>query len=121
MGWSAQDIEKLRKKNDGQKSTAGSAGNSSTHSVPAPSAGGWSAEKIDAMRANSGVKATAKNGTDAWVNRGAGTSVRSTGNSKNSTGNSSTHSTAKTGNSGSLGATVLAQMTGGAAMRSRNG
>ena len=112
MGWSAQDIEKLRKKNDGQKSTAGStgnsAGNSSTHSVPTPSAGGgsqsggWSAEKIDAMRANSGVKATAKNGTDAWVNRGAGTSVRSTGNSKNSTGNS-----------GSLGATVLAQMTGG--------
>ena len=114
MGWSAQDIEKLRKKNDGQKSTAGStgnsAGNSSTHSVPAPSAGGgsqsggWSAEKIDAMRANSGVKATAKNGTDAWVNRGAGTSVRSTGNSKNSA--------AKTGSNGSLGAEVLKQMNG---------
>lgn len=92
MGWSAQDIEKLRKKNDGQKSTAGStgnsAGNSSTHSVPAPSAGGgsqsggWSAEKIDAMRANSGVKATAKNGTDAWVNRGAGTSVQRGGNAQ---------------------------------------
>ena len=119
MGWSAQDIEKLRKKNDGQKSTAGStgnsAGNSSTHSVPAPSAGGgsqsggWSAEKIDAMRANSGVKATAKNGTDAWVNRGAGTSVRSTGNSKNSAGNSSTHSFPQ---GGSLGAQVLKQMNG---------
>ena len=119
MGWSAQDIEKLRKKNDGQKSTAGStgnsAGNSSTHSVPAPSAGGgsqsggWSAEKIDAMRANSGVKATAKNGTDAWVNRGAGTSVRSTGNSKNSAGNSSTHSFPQ---GGSLGAEVLKQMNG---------
>ena len=119
MGWSAQDIEKLRKKNDGQKSTAGStgnsAGNSSTHSVPAPSAGGgsqrggWSAEKIDAMRANSGVKATAKNGTDAWVNRGAGASVRSTGNSKNSAGNSSTHSFPQ---GGSLGAEVLKQMNG---------
>lgn len=119
MGWSAQDIEKLRKKNDGQKSTAGStgnsAGNSSTHSVPAPSAGGgsqsggWSAEKIDAMRANSGVKATAKNGTDAWVNRSAGTSVRSTGNSKNSAGNSSTHSFPQ---GGSLGAEVLKQMNG---------
>ena len=119
MGWSAQDIEKLRKKNDGQKSTAGStgnsAGNSSTHSVPAPSAGGgsqsggWSAEKIDAMRANSGVKATAKNGTDAWVNRGAGTSGRSTGNSKNSAGNSSTHSFPQ---GGSLGAEVLKQMNG---------
>ena len=119
MGWSAQDIEKLRKKNDGQKSTAGStgnsAGNSSTHSVPAPSAGGgsqsggWSAEKIDAMRANSGVKATAKNGTDAWVNRGVGTSVRSTGNSKNSAGNSSTHSFPQ---GGSLGAEVLKQMNG---------
>ena len=119
MGWSAQDIEKLRKKNDGQKSTAGStgnsAGNSSTHSVPAPSAGGgsqsggWSAEKIDAMRANSGVKATAKNGTDAWVNRGAGTSVRSTGNNKNSAGNSSTHSFPQ---GGSLGAEVLKQMNG---------
>lgn len=112
MGWSAQDIEKLRKKNDGQKSTAGStgnsAGNSSTHSVPAPSAGGgsqsggWSAEKIDAMRANSGVKATAKNGTDAWVNRSAGTSVRSAG-------NSSTHSFPQ---GGSLGAEVLKQMNG---------
>lgn len=119
MGWNAQDIEKLRKKNDGQKSTAGStgnsAGNSSTHSVPAPSAGGgsqsggWSAEKIDAMRANSGVKATAKNGTDAWVNRGAGTSVRSTGNNKNSAGNSSTHSFPQ---GGSLEAEVLKQMNG---------
>nr|DAR05716.1 MAG TPA: chromosome segregation protein [Caudoviricetes sp.] len=56
------------------------------------------------MRANSGVKATAKNGTDAWVNRGAGTSVRSTGNSKNSA--------AKTGSNGSLGAEVLKQMNG---------
>nr|DAE87940.1 MAG TPA: hypothetical protein [Caudoviricetes sp.] len=61
------------------------------------------------MRANSGVKATAKNGTDAWVNRGAGTSVRSTGNNKNSAGNSSTHSFPQ---GGSLGAEVLKQMNG---------
>lgn len=33
MGWSAQDIEKLRKKNDGQKSTAGSTGNSAGNIV----------------------------------------------------------------------------------------
>ncbi len=85
MGWSAQDIEKLRKQNNGQKSTAGTGQSAAPKSTTAParSSGstGWSAEKIDALRTGSGTKPAAKS-TDAWVNRSAGTSVRSTGNSK---------------------------------------
>lgn len=81
MGWSAQDIEKLRKQNNGQKSTAGTGQSAAPKSTTAParSSGstGWSAEKIDALRTGSGTKPAAKS-TDAWVNRSAGTSVRST-------------------------------------------
>ena len=81
MGWSAQDIEKLRKQNNGQKSTArtGQSAAPKSTTAPARSSGstGWSAEKIDALRTGSGTKPAAKS-TDAWVNRSAGTSVRST-------------------------------------------
>ena len=59
MGWSAQDIEKLRKKNDGQKSTAGStgnsAGNSSTHSFP--QGGSLGAEVLKQMNGVTGTPA----------------------------------------------------------------
>ena len=81
MGWSAQDIEKLRKQNNGQKSTArtGQSAAPKSTTAPARSSGstGWSAEKIDALRTGRGTKPAAKS-TDAWVNRSAGTSVRST-------------------------------------------
>ena len=81
MGWSAQDIEKLRKQNNGQKSTAGTGQSAVPKSTTAPArrsgSTGWSAEKIDALRTGSGTKSAAKS-TDAWVNRSAGTSVRST-------------------------------------------
>lgn len=112
MGWSAQDIEKLRKQNNGQKSTAGtdqSAAPKST-TVPARSSGstGWSAEKIDALRTGSGTKPAAKS-TDAWVNRSAGTSVRSTA---QKAGTQSAGKSNQKPTSGSLSAQVLGQMTG---------
>ena len=112
MGWSAQDIEKLRKQNNGQKSTAGigqSAAPKST-TAPARSSGstGWSAEKIDALRTGSGTKPAAKS-TDAWVNRSAGTSVRSTA---QKAGTQSAGKSNQNPTSGSLSAQVLGQMTG---------
>ena len=112
MGWSAQDIEKLRKQNNGQKSTAGTGQSAAPKSTTAParSSGstGWSAEKIDALRTGSGTKPAAKS-TDAWVNRSAGTSVRSTAQKAvtQSAGKSNQNPT-----SGSLSAQVLGQMTG---------
>lgn len=112
MGWSAQDIEKLRKQNNGQKRTAGTGQSAAPKSTTAParSSGstGWSAEKIDALRTGSGTKPAAKS-TDAWVNRSAGTSVRSTEQKAEtqSAGKSNQNPT-----SGSLSAQVLGQMTG---------
>ena len=114
MGWSAQDIEKLRKQNNGQKSTQGTgqsaAPKSTTAPAPARSSGstGWSAEKIDALRTGSGTKPAAKS-TDAWVNRSAGTSVRSTA---QKAGTQSAGKRNQNHTSGSLSAQVLGQMTG---------
>lgn len=114
MGWSAQDIEKLRKQNNGQKSTAGTgqsaAPKSTTAPAPARSSGstGWSAEKIDALRTGRGTKPAAKS-TDAWVNRSAGTSVRST---EQKAGTQSAGKSNKNPTSGSLSAQVLGKMTG---------
>lgn len=114
MGWSAQDIEKLRKQNNGQKSTQGTgqsaAPKSTTAPAPARSSGstGWSAEKIDALRTGRGTKPAAKS-TDAWVNRSAGTSVRST---EQKAGTQSAGKSNKNPTSGSLSAQVLGKMTG---------
>ena len=114
MGWNAQNIEKLRKQNNGQKSTQGTgqsaAPKSTTAPAPARSSGstGWSAEKIDALRTGSGTKPAAKS-TDAWVNRSAGTSVRSTA---QKAGTQSAGKSNQNPTSGSLSAQVLGQMTG---------
>lgn len=112
MGWSAQDIEKLRKQNNGQKSTAGTGQSAAPKSTTAParSSGstGWSAEKIDALRTGSGTKPAAKS-TDAWVNRSAGTSVRSTA---QKAGTQSAGKSNQNPTGGSLSAQVLGQMTG---------
>lgn len=112
MGWSAQDIEKLRKQNNGQKSTAGTGQSAAPKSTTAParSSGstGWSAEKIDELRTGSGTKPAAKS-TDAWVNRSAGTSVRSTA---QKAGTQSAGKSNQNPTSGSLSAQVLGQMTG---------
>lgn len=107
MGWSAQDIEKLRKQNNGQKRTAGTGQSAAPKSTTAParSSGstGWSAEKIDALRTGSGTKPAAKS-TDAWVNRSAGTSVRSTA---QKAGTQSAGKSNQNPTSGSLSAQVL--------------
>lgn len=107
MGWSAQDIEKLRKQNNGQKSTAGTgqsaAPKSTTASARSSGSTGWSAEKIDALRTGSGIKPAAKS-TDAWVNRSAGTSVRSTA---QKAGTQSAGKSNQNPTSGSLSAQVL--------------
>lgn len=107
MGWNAQDIEKLRKQNNGQKSTAGTGQSAAPKSTTAParSSGstGWSAEKIDALRTGSGTKPAAKS-TDAWVNRSAGTSVRSTA---QKAGTQSAGKRNQNPTSGSLSAQVL--------------
>lgn len=112
MGWSAQDIEKLRKQNNGQKSTAGTGQSAVPKSTTAPArrsgSTGWSAEKIDALRTGSGTKSAAKS-TDAWVNRSAGTSVRSTA---QKAGTQSAGKSNQNPTSGSLSAQVLGQMTG---------
>lgn len=112
MGWSAQDIEKLRKQNNGQKSTAGTgqsaAPKSTTASARSSGSTGWSAEKIDTLRTGSGIKPAAKS-TDAWVNRSAGTSVRSTA---QKAGTQSAGKSNQNPTSGSLSAQVLGQMTG---------
>ena len=114
MGWSAQDIEKLRKQNNGQKSTAGTGQSAAPKSTTAPATArssgstGWSAEKIDALRTGSGTKPAAKS-TDAWVNRSAGTSVRSTA---QKAGTQSAGKSNQNPTSGSLSAQVLGQMTG---------
>lgn len=112
MGWSAQDIEKLRKQNNGQKSTArtGQSAAPKSTTAPARSSGstGWSAEKIDALRTGRGTKPAAKS-TDAWVNRSAGTSVRSTA---QKAGTQSAGKSNQKPTSGSLSAQVLGQMTG---------
>ena len=104
MGWTAKEIDELRK---GKNGTAGStAGSSSAHGSTAAGSrsttgSGWTPEKIDALRGGS----TGKRTTEAWVNRSAGTSTETrrartnTGSSQSSTG-------------GSLGGQVLAQMMG---------
>lgn len=105
MGWTAKEIDELRK---GKNGTAGStAGSSSAHSSTAAGSrstgtgSGWTPEKIDALRGGS----TGKRTTEAWENRSAGTSTETrrartnTGSSQSSTG-------------GSLGGQVLAQMMG---------
>lgn len=105
MGWTAKEIDELRK---GKNGTAGStAGSSSAHSSTAAGSrstgtgSGWTPEKIDALRGGS----TGKRTTEAWVNRSAGASTETrrartnTGSSQSSTG-------------GSLGGQVLAQMMG---------
>ena len=111
MGWTAKEIDELRK---GKNGTAGStAGSSSAHSSTAAGSrstgSGWTPEKIDALRGSTG-----KRTTEAWVNRSAGTSTETrrartnTGSSQSSTG-------------GSLGGQVLAQMMGSGTQSERNG
>lgn len=107
MGWTAQDIEKLRKGQNGQ--TAAGTGNGSARSSAAgtsrrQSGTGWTEADIAALRGSS----TGTRTTEAWENRGAGTSTRGTGTNgtKSSTaGNNSAHS-----QNGSLANEVLAQM-----------
>ena len=102
MGWTAKEIDELRK---GKNGTAGSTtGSSSAHSSTAAgnrsTGSGWTPEKIDALRGSTG-----KRTTEAWANRSAGASTETrrartnTGSSQSSTG-------------GSLGGQVLAQMMG---------
>ncbi len=102
MGWTAKEIDELRK---GKNGTAGSTtGSSSAHSSTAAgnrsTGSGWTPEKIDALRGSTG-----KRTTEAWENRSAGASTETrrartnTGSSQSSTG-------------GSLGGQVLAQMMG---------
>ena len=123
MGWNAQDIEKLRKQNNGQKSTQGTgqsaAPKSTTAPAPARSSGstGWSAEKIDALRTGRGTKPAAKS-TDAWVNRSAGTSVRST---EQKAGTQSAGKSNKNPTSGSLSAQAKASRSAGSAAAKSSG
>ena len=104
MGWTAKDIDELRK---GKNGTAGStAGSSSAHGSTAAGSrsttgSGWTPEKIDALRGGS----TGKRTTEAWVNRSAGTSTE-TRRARTNTGSS------QSGTGGSLGGQVLAQMMG---------
>lgn len=105
MGWTAKDIDELRK---GKNGTAGStAGSSSAHSSTAAGSrstgtgSGWTPEKIDALRGGS----TGKRTTEAWENRSAGTSTE-TRRARTNTGSS------QSGTGGSLGGQVLAQMMG---------
>ena len=113
MGWTAKEIDELRK---GKNGTAGStAGSSSAHGSTAAGSrstgtgSGWTPEKIDALRGSTG-----KRTTEAWVNRSAGTSTETrrartnTGSSQSSTG-------------GSLGGQVLAQMMGSGTQSEKNG
>lgn len=103
MGWTAKDIDELRK---GKNGTAGStAGSSSAHGSTAAGSrsttgSGWTPEKIDALRSSTG-----KRTTEAWVNRSAGTSTE-TRRARTNTGSS------QSGTGGSLGGQVLAQMMG---------
>lgn len=103
MGWTAKEIDELRK---GKNGTAGSTtGSSSAHSSTAAGSrstgSGWTPEKIDALRGGS----TGKRTTEAWVNRSAGTSTE-TRRARTNTGSS------QSGTGGSLGGQVLAQMMG---------
>lgn len=104
MGWTAKEIDELRK---GKNGTAGStAGSSSAHGSTAAGSrsttgSGWTPEKIDALRGGS----TGKRTTEAWVNRSAGTSTE-TRRARTNTGSS------QSGTGGSLGGQVLAQMMG---------
>lgn len=103
MGWTAKEIDELRK---GKNGTAGStAGSSSAHGSTAAGSrsttgSGWTPEKIDALRGSTG-----KRTTEAWVNRSAGTSTE-TRRARTNTGSS------QSGTGGSLGGQVLAQMMG---------
>lgn len=113
MGWTAKEIDELRKEKNG---TAGStAGSSSAHGSTAAGSrstgtgSGWTPEKIDALRGSTG-----KRTTEAWVNRSAGASTETrrartnTGSSQSSTG-------------GSLGGQVLAQMMGSGTQSEKTG
>ena len=104
MGWTAKEIDELRK---GKNGTAGStAGSSSAHGSTAAGSrstgtgSGWTPEKIDALRSSTG-----KRTTEAWVNRSAGASTE-TRRARTNTGSS------QSGTGGSLGGQVLAQMMG---------
>ena len=113
MGWTAKEIDELRK---GKNGTAGStAGSSSAHGSTAAGSrstgtgSGWTPEKIDALRSSTG-----KRTTEAWANRSAGASTETrrartnTGSSQSSTG-------------GSLGGQVLAQMMGSGTQSEKTG
>ena len=70
MGWNAQDIEKLRKQNNGQKSTAGT-GQSAGKSNQNPTSGSLSAQ-AKASRA-AGSAAAKSSGSGKASGRAAGT------------------------------------------------
>ena len=59
MGWNAQDIEKLRKQNNGQKSTAGT-GQSAGKSNKNPTSGSLSAQVLGQMTGTQSVQTTKK-------------------------------------------------------------
>ena len=91
MGWTAKDIDKLRKEKNGTATNAGSGQSAAAATAPrsgtAMGTGGWTEAKINALRSNSTEKKT----TEAWKNRSAGISTRK----KNTANKSTTISTDK--------------------------
>ena len=91
MGWTAKDIDKLRKEKNGTATNAGSGQSAAAATAPrsgtAMGTGGWTEAKINALRSNSTEKKT----TEAWENRSAGISTRK----KNTANKSTTISTDK--------------------------
>ena len=106
MGWNAQDIEKLRKGQNKQTAahmTQAASYTAAPRSAAQSTGAGWTAEDVAALRRSTGTKKT----TEAWENRGAGTSAR-----KNETnGTKAGTNNARIGSTGSsLSGQVLAQM-----------
>ena len=106
MGWNAQDIEKLRKGQNKQTAahmTQAASYTAAPRSAAQGTGAGWTAEDVAALRRSTGTKKT----TEAWENRGVGTSAR-----KNETnGTKAGTNNARIGSTGSsLSGQVLAQM-----------
>lgn len=112
MGWTAQDIEKLRKEQkagstSSSRATATRSSTANTGRAAGSTGSGWTPEKIAALRGQTGTQ-TART-TDAWENRTAGTSTRQAGNGTAKNGSTAGRST---GSGNSLSGQVLAQMMG---------
>lgn len=76
MGWTAKDIDKLRKEKNGTAANTGSNQSTATATVPhsgtTTGTGGWTEAKVNALRSSN----TGKKTTEAWENRTAGVSTR---------------------------------------------